>query len=210
MLNVYDISITTYCQLFCAGCQRNDEDGNFLNQFEQQHMPVDTFSKIMDQVDTMNNNYLQLCGELGDPMMHPKVDAIIERALKKQNMVRINTNGALRNANWYAELAKNKSVEIHWGIDGLDHETNDKYRRGANFAKAWDNMTTWFNNGGQGEWHFILFSWNLHQVPDVARLARDVFKCKVTYKITPSNSGKDGIQPHLMEQAKEMVKKYAV
>ena len=34
--NAYDISITTYCQLFCAGCQRNDEDNNLSKNVNQE------------------------------------------------------------------------------------------------------------------------------------------------------------------------------
>ena len=51
--NAYDISITTYCQLFCAGCQRNDEDNNLSKELVQEHMQYETFCMIMDQIDTM-------------------------------------------------------------------------------------------------------------------------------------------------------------
>ena len=208
-INAYDISITTYCQLFCAGCQRNDEDNNWRGKFEQQHMSYETFCMILDQIDTMSVSYIQLCGELGDPMMHPDIDRILERILRSDYKIVINTNGALRNAEWYTKWAHEHRIEIHWGIDGLDHETNDKYRRGANFKKAWDNMYAWFENKGKGEWHFILFSWNIHQVPEVARIGQEELNCKVLYKMTPSDSGKDGLTDEYWDQAKQLVDQYA-
>ncbi len=207
--NAYDISITTYCQLFCAGCQRNDEDNNLSKELVQEHMSYETFCMIMNQIDTMPVSHIQLCGELGDPMMHPDIDRILERILKSNYTIMINTNGALRSPSWYTKWASNPNIKIYWGIDGLDHVTNDKYRRGANFKKAWDNMSAWFKNKGKGEWHFILFSWNLHQVPEVARIGREELNCKVLYKLTPSNTGKDGLTNEYWDQAKQLVDRYA-
>ncbi len=211
MNKYYDISITTYCQLFCAGCQRNDQAGNFLNEFEQQHMSDETFDMIIDQIDKVGDcDVIQFCGELGDPMMHPRIDRFIERATKSAKMILINTNGALRNPDFYEKWAKDdREVHIEFGIDGLDHEMNDKYRRGANFKKAWENMTTWFKHTKRGSWHFILFAWNMHQVPEVARIAKEI-GCKVTYKITESDTGKDGIVPELHNKAKRLVDTYAI
>jgi len=207
--NAYDISITTYCQLFCAGCQRNDEDNNLSKELVQEHMQYETFCMIMDQIDTMPVSHIQLCGELGDPMMHPNIDRILERILESNYTIMINTNGALRSPSWYTKWASNPKIKIYWGIDGLDHITNDKYRRGANFKKAWDNMSAWFKNKGKGEWHFILFSWNLHQVPEVARIGKEELNCKVLYKLTPSNTGKDGLTNEYWDQAKQLVDRYA-
>lgn len=210
MNKFYDISITTYCQLFCAGCQRNDQDNNWTGKFEQQHMSDETFDMIIEQIDKVGDcDVIQFCGELGDPMMHPRIDRFIERATKSAKMILINTNGALRNPDFYEKWAKDdREVHIEFGIDGLDHETNDKYRRGANFKKAWENMTTWFKYTTRGSWHFILFEWNMHQVPEVARIAKEI-GCKVTYKITESDTGKDGIVPQLHNKAIQLVDQYA-
>lgn len=210
MNNFYDISITTYCQLFCAGCHRNNEQGEFRNEFEQQHMSDETFDMILEQIDKVGKcDVIQFCGELGDPMMHPEIDRFIERAIKSAKMILINTNGALRNPDFYEKWAKdNRNIHIEFGIDGLDHETNDKYRKGANFKKAWENMTTWFKHTDRGSWHFILFEWNMHQVPEVARIAKEL-GCKVTYKVTESDTGVDGVTDELHDEALRLVEQYA-
>ena len=70
-------------------------------------------------------------------------------------------------------------------------------------------MSAWFENKGKGEWHFILFSWNIHQVPEVARIGQEVLNCKVLYKMTPSDSGKDGLTDEYWDQAKQLVDQYA-
>ena len=210
MNNFYDISITTYCQLFCAGCHRNNEQGEFRNAFEQQHMSDETFDMILEQIDKVGKcDVIQFCGELGDPMMHPRIDRFIERAIKSAKMILINTNGALRNPDFYEKWAKDdRNIHIEFGIDGLDHETNDKYRKGANFKKAWENMTTWFKYTDRGSWHFILFEWNMHQVPEVARIAKEL-GCKVTYKVTESDTGVDGVTDDLHDEALRLVEQYA-
>ena len=43
-------------------------------------------------------------------------------------------------------------------------------------------------------WAFLVFSWNYHQIPDVARLAKEIGTI-VTFSRTISDNGLDGIKP---------------
>ena len=61
-----------------------------------------------------------------------------------------------------------------FGIDGLDHETNWKYREGVEFDKAYNNMLTFHRNGGRVKWQFILFEWNVHQMEEAKKQADDL------------------------------------
>ena len=39
-INSFDITISSYCQAFCAGCQRNNEDGTPSNWIKKNQLNV--------------------------------------------------------------------------------------------------------------------------------------------------------------------------
>jgi MoaA/NifB/PqqE/SkfB family radical SAM enzyme len=160
----FEFEITTHCQASCRSCLRTNPDtGKTVDWLIVHHVPLEDIKFIIDNLDKDVVDFIVLCGEYGDPMMHPQINEIIE-LITKDYVCEIHTNGGLRNENFYKEHAKNKNLHIQWGIDGLDAETNSKYRENVNFDKAWNNMNAWFNSGGEGQWSFIIFEWNYHQL----------------------------------------------
>mgnify|MGYP000742894777 FL=1 len=193
----YEFSITTFCQAKCYSCQRIGDDGETRADLKQEHMPVETFKRILSGIDFNKNKtpYIKLCGEVGDPMMHPQIEDFVSLILddykKHYIAVLISTNGALRNPDWYTRmgLRYKDDLAIVFGIDGTDRETNWMYREGVNWQRAMDNMTTYFNSGGSGEWHFIVFEWNWHQIP-IAKKMADKIDCGVFFKFNAREFGK--------------------
>ena len=83
------------------------------------------------------------------------------------------TNGALRSARWWAELARRfKSLKVVFAIDGLE-DTHAIYRRGTSFAKAAENARAFIAAGGRAQWDFLVFRHNERQVEEARRRARD-------------------------------------
>lgn len=190
----YDFALTTYCQAKCRSCARTDEDTGETNSWLiTKHMDLEVFRRIISNSRNIaeRNDYIQFCGELGDPMMHPQVDEFIKIALEHGNRVHINTNGGLRQPKWYKYLAETYTdrIRIKFGIDGTDHETNWKYREGVDWQRAMDNMTAFFQNGGEGEWHFIIFEWNWQQIPLVKQMSKEI-DCEVFFKFNGRSFGK--------------------
>lgn len=210
ILHSFDFNITSYCQASCSGCARNEPDGEQVAWLTPKHMSVAKFAKILDSgKGILHYDEIQLCGELGDPMMHPKITDIIKTSLQyNPELIKINTNGGLRSVKWYQEMSKYKQLRIMWGIDGIDQETNNKYRVGVNFNKAFANMKAWFQSGGKGEWHFILFNWNYKQIPQVVELSKSI-GCNVLFKINRTDDIREGMQegPELRE-AEELLEKH--
>lgn len=217
-INSFDITISSYCQAFCAGCQRNDEDGTpsdwiTKNQF---HMDPSNFKKFLDSGYNKWQQFgnLQLCGELGDPMMHPRIDEILDIAFDYNliNGVLINTNGGIRRPEWYAAQAKkNRNLTIAFGIDGINHEMNWKYRKGVKFQQAWDNMIAFHENGGRVEWHYILFNWNYKTIPEVVNIAKDLKleKKQLVFKITRTDNPAEGLCDKLIiDEATSLLEEY--
>lgn len=177
-----DFWLTTYCQAKCRSCARTDEHtGEEASWLVKEHMKMETFTSRLDGFDE-HLEYIQFCGEMGDPCMHPQIEQFVDKAFDYTNDVHVLTNGGLRQPKWYEDLAekytnfrgKNTGTFIKFGVDGTDHDTNWLYREGVNWQRAYDNMKAYFGNGGRGSWHFLIFDWNWHQVPEAYEMAKDI------------------------------------
>ena len=171
-----DFAITTYCQAKCRSCQRTNPDtGETADWLTPTHMPYDLFDKIVNNCPS-NLTIAQFCGELGDPMMHPQITKFVDRIFSKKSIKRllINTNGGLRDPEWYTRMGENYGLKlgIHFGIDGMSHETNWKYREGVNWQRAIDNMIALSNTDAELEWHFLIFEWNWREVEEAYNFAK--------------------------------------
>lgn len=207
MKHAFDIEISSYCQAFCAGCQRNNDDNTPNPLHVNQHMNYDDFCTLIDTITQSTKiQHIQFCGEFGDPLMHPELTKFIDKVVKNTYLV-IHTNAGLRSPAWISDLAKKyrTRMEIKFGIDGCDHETNWKYRKGVNWQRAMDNLTAWTQSGGRGYWAFLLFDWNYHQIPQAIQMAKDI-GCDIKFQITEDDNGIDGMSPKNIPHALEMLK----
>lgn len=166
-LNRIEFSITTYCQASCPSCLRTLLDKE--NKLTVKHTPIERIESAIKNLQNLET--VELCGELGDPMMHPDIEQIIDMLTERGVNVIVHTNGGLRTPDFYKHLGskkRNAGVLIKFGIDGMDAETNEKYRTGVDWQRAWDNMHAWFSITDDvnyaGVWQFIIFEHNKHQV----------------------------------------------
>ena len=171
-----DFAITTYCQAKCRSCQRTNPDtGETADWLTPTHMSYELFDRIVNNCPS-NLTIAQFCGELGDPMMHPQITKFVDRIFSKKSIRRliINTNGGLRDPEWYTRMGENYGLKlgIHFGIDGMSHETNWKYREGVNWQRAIDNMVALSKTKADLEWHFLIFEWNWQEVEEAYNFAK--------------------------------------
>lgn len=205
----FDFALTTYCQAKCRSCARTDQlTGEKKSWVPLKHMDLEVFKQTLDSSDFKHKlRYIQFCGEYGDPCMHPQIQDFIEVASEYADRVHINTNGGLRQPAWYAKMAKEypTQIQIKWGVDGADHDTNWLYREGVDWNRAMDNMRAWFFNGGIGKWHFLVFEWNWHQIPEAWEMAQEI-GCEIEFKINNRTYGQ--ISEKNKKQAVELIKQY--
>ncbi len=119
---------------------------------------------------------IDLCGGLGDPPAASQCLEICEYFVAQGVIVTLSTNGGLRNAKWWRQLGeifrRNDSlVEFH--VDGLE-DTNHLYRVNTRFSKIMENARHYLDSGATGEWHFIVFRHNQHQVEEAVTLSRQL------------------------------------
>ena len=126
----------------------------------------------------LSETKIKLCGVLGDPIVNPELEDILDYLLyqKQVKNIEISTNGGIRTKNFWismAELSKFSQgrMEIHWAIDGV---TRNDYRENVNLNKTWDNFKTYKENGGHVIWQYIEFDYNKDEIPLAKKKAEDM------------------------------------
>ena len=169
-INEIQIELTTHCNAKCPQCGRFDIYGDVLKDLRLQHINLDIIQNL--PIDNMQNlKTITFNGNYGDPLMHPQINEIIKKF--KNQQIRINTNGSIRDKIWWGNLAKYKNVKVVFGIDGLE-DTHHLYRRNTNFKKIIENAKSFIDNGGRANWQFIIFKHNEHQVDEAKKLSQDM------------------------------------
>jgi len=173
--NRIEFALTTHCNANCPLCMRTDKNsGKKLDSVPLLHLPLDDYKKTLKQINSDWQIYL--CGDWGDPMMHPNIEEILEyTVINNSNSVCIDTNGGIRDADFYKKIAKKYEEElwINFSIDGFDAETNGKYRIGVNFDKCMENILAYAQQSPWlSIWQMLIFDYNYDQIDMVADFCR--------------------------------------
>jgi hypothetical protein len=177
------IEITSNCNAMCLDCGRN-LDGVKLNpnlKFGHAgNMKLEVFKKVFDPAVLPKLGKIHFDGNFGDSMIHPQSMEFIKHMAENFPGIEleINTNGGYHNTDWWRELGEvtskafNEETEIKFGIDGIDNETHDKYRRNVKFDKIIENAKAFIEAGGKASWKFLEFDHNHHQRDEAEKLAK--------------------------------------
>lgn len=142
------IEITSVCNLACSFCPQTGRQANFIK--------LDTFANILNQIKP-HTNYIYLHVK-GEPLLHPKIDELLDAAHAKGFKVNITTNGTLLAKNKHKLLGKPALRQMNFSLhsfDGHEGSTNrEEYLR---------NILSFVREAVE---HNVLFSfrlWNLTQ-----------------------------------------------
>lgn len=107
------IEITSVCNLACSFCPPTARQANFIQ--------VDTFSNLLDQIKPHTNHiYLHVKGE---PLLHPKIDELLDVSHAKGFKVNITTNGTLINKAKQKIIGKPALRQMNFSLHSFDgHE----------------------------------------------------------------------------------------
>ena len=190
------IEITSYCNAHCGACQRHASpvDDTLHPQLELQHMDLNLWRSIIDQAYDLNFETINLNGNFGDAGMHPDLLKMANHLFASSDMkLQISTNGSLRTKQFWKELAQSGTnrLQVIFCVDGLK-DTHAIYRRKTNFDKIIDNIKAFTSAGGNAIMVTTLFDHNIHQIKELAKLAKDIgcmeYRTRKSYSFTDYNS----------------------
>lgn len=177
------IEPTTTCNLRCPQCARYS--GDSINSHMISGML--TLPMFINAIADYTIESAFACGNFGEPIACNSLLSIFSFLKDSFNTdLNLNTNGSLRNAEYFASLASILSGERDYcvfSIDGLS-DTNGIYRRDSSWKKIMENASSFIDHGGVAVWDYLVFSHNEHQIQDAICLAYDMGFKKIRFKKT--------------------------
>ena len=183
---LFNFEITSHCNAKCPSCFRTSlldynknwsNNENYLSNFK--HLSVNDFENfILENISFLKKNdyghtIAKFCGEVGDPLMHPEIEVLINLSSMVFDKIEIFTNGGLRYKKWIKKLLmKYSKLHFVFGIDGITDEINQKYRIGVRTDLALSNMIESAKHRFT-KWEYTIFEHNHHQLQDAIDFAKD-------------------------------------
>lgn len=163
---------TQLCQASCPMCDRNMNGGNVNPYLKNKSLTLDNVKHLFDNKFLNQLDNIYMCGNHGDPIFAPQCLEMFEyfRSNNKNLNLGITTNGGARKPEWWNELAK-LNVHVNFSVDGLE-DTNHLYRQGVVWKNVEENIDAFTSAGGKGDWTFLVFNYNEHQVEEAERYSK--------------------------------------
>ena len=162
------LELTDNCNAKCPMCKRTDPNGLDENPryVRGNELTIDNVKQWFAGTNFDNVNH---CGNFGDPVIAKDVYEIVQFFATRNTTQMVHTNGSLRNTSWWERFAQIPNVTVMFGIDGIDQQSHEMYRRNTDLQKILDNAKAYNDAGGISIWQMIVFDHNKDQV-DQARL----------------------------------------
>ncbi|MBB6672745.1 radical SAM/SPASM domain-containing protein [Cohnella nanjingensis] len=114
------IEITSVCNLACSFCPPTERKANFIK--------IEDFSHTLDQVKPYTDHiYLHVKGE---PLLHPKLDQLLDISAEKGFKVNLTTNGTLLRKAGPKLLGKPALRQINFSLHSFDGHEGSKDKEG--------------------------------------------------------------------------------
>ena len=210
------LEVTSACNARCPQCARNLDGGPALPGLPVTQLRLADVRAIFPADFLRRLRAVRLCGNYGDPALAADLLPICAhfKAANPALRVGLHTNGGVRPPGWWRELAG--CVDFaRFGIDGLA-DTNHLHRRGVDWAPLMENVRAFLGAGGRGEWDFLVFRHNEHQVEAARALAAELGFAQFTAKRTrrflregrrtdrqPVRSPRDGAVEFFLEEPRD-------
>lgn len=185
-IKILHLESTDACNAACPQCAR-ETDKNF-NKNNVHQLTIEQIKQLIDENLIHKLDKMFMCGTYGDPAAGKNTLEIYRyfRDINPTITLGMNTNGGLRDTDWWVQLAgilNQPKDYVVFSIDGLS-DTNHIYRVNVNWKKVIENAKAFINAGGSAHWDMLVFDHNQHQVVDAEKLAGTLgfkwFRAKVS------------------------------
>lgn len=164
----------TLCNARCPWCPRNFWGYNYNGGYPETYLTLEQVKHIFSDNFLNQLTSIYINGNFGDIVMNPEGADIVEyfSNVNSNLDITISTNGAARDQNFWARLAK-AGATISFGIDGLGN-THHLYRQNTRWDVVIKNAKFFIEYGGTAEWKFIVFDHNQHQIDECRHLSEQM------------------------------------
>ncbi len=164
-----NIDISNRCPLECMRCQRQTNFTLEGRKVYGRDATMDEIRKLSDYFSSFN-----FCGQLSDPVHHPKFVEILEYLYKKDIQVTVHNASSQKPMKWYIKAFQaHPKAKWIFAIDGLPEESN-MYRINQDGQKLYKVMLEAKKHLQQTpSWQFIVFSYNEHNLEKAKQMAID-------------------------------------
>src|SRR6476619_5535499 len=114
------LEITSVCNLACSFCPPTERQKQFIS--------VEDFSKRLDQIKP-HTDYIYLHVK-GEPLLHPKIDQLLDLSHEKGFKVNITTNGTLINKRRHRLLNKPALRQMNFSLHSFDGHPGSQDKEG--------------------------------------------------------------------------------
>ena len=165
-----NLDITHRCPLECLCCQRYSSFTSKGLKVPGEDLSIDNYAKVIKYFKHIN-----FCGQVSDPVHHPKFITFLEMAYENGNSVSVHHASAAKPEKWYKKAFEaNTRARWTFGIDGLPEESN-MYRINQDGEKLFRVMQTARPILEQKPvWQYIVFSYNENNIEEAVRMAKDI------------------------------------
>ena len=167
--NGINVDISFRCPLECMRCQRQTNFTHYGRKVYGKDATMNEIAKLSDHFDQLN-----FCGQLSDPVHHPKFVQILDYLYKKGTDVSIHNASSQKPEKFYI-----KCFEAHpdakwiFGIDGLPEESS-MYRINQDGEKLFNVMLKAKEYLKKTpSWQYIVFSYNEDHIEQAQKMAKE-------------------------------------
>lgn len=162
-----NIDLTFRCTLECPKCMRQS--------IREKGFKVPGVDISFDNLKKIAKYFKKLifCGQISDPIFHPKFIEILKYCSDINIPVIINTAASQRPMKWYKKAFETyPKAEWLFGIDGLPEDSH-KYRIHQDGKHLFEMMKLCAKMGLTARWQYIVFNYNENDIETCRKMARD-------------------------------------
>lgn len=183
VLESAQIEITTWCNFKCQQCERTKEIT--AGRWNNAHIPMDRFKRIVDKLPRTRQIYLQ---GVGEPSMHPDFVAMLTLVSDsgKFDSIHFNTNAHTHDDAWWQSLAGFHGITVGLSVDSLDPDVAELCRAGTDAELLWGRLKLFRDTF---KWFIVALVASRLNLHDIERTLRKIAALgKVPVQITPCMS----------------------
>jgi MoaA/NifB/PqqE/SkfB family radical SAM enzyme len=159
-----------------------------IHKGDEVYCTLTRFREIHEEIPSLGT--LNFMGD-GEPLMNPELADIIHYAALRDIHTVLTTNATLVTKYDVEHWRDNNVYRIHTSVDAPSKELYEKMRLGAEWEKTLENLHLIGRSGIPFCVNMVLTKQNIHEMPNMVRLCKEVRATEVTFLMPICTYGDD-------------------